>query len=286
MSGRSTVASFLKIDLSHLRRRGPLALGISSVAICVVVYVLLAYLVLPKLWTHHERQPGLEGRPFVTTTAQGIPGDALNVGLIGGKAELVKAFGLAGWYPADAITMRTSVEITGSVLLRQRYPTAPVSNLFYDRRRQDLAFEKPVGGSAHRRHHIRLWMALDNGVEHRPVWLGSASFDRAVGFSRYTGQVTHHIAPDIDQERDLVIRELTRAGVLTQIYQVSGVSPTINGRNGGGDRYFTDGEIMVGVIRVNAVAESGSPEVLSSPAPIELKTSIWSAVKGALDRFE
>jgi hypothetical protein len=39
---------------------------------------------------------------------------------------------------------------------------------------------------------------LKEGDEARPVWLGSATFDRDVGFSRYTGQVTHHIAPDIE----------------------------------------------------------------------------------------
>src|ERR1700682_2011447 len=77
-----------------------------AVAICLAAYVLLAYLVLPKLWAHHEHQPGLEGRPFVTLTAQGIPGDALNVGLVGSKSDVVKAFQLAGWYPADAINLK------------------------------------------------------------------------------------------------------------------------------------------------------------------------------------
>jgi hypothetical protein len=250
--------------------------------LCLVGYGLLAYLVLPKLWQHHEHQPSLKGRPFVSTTAQGIPGDVLNVGLIGSRQEIVKAFEIAGWYPADAITLKTSIEITRSVLLRRRYLRAPVSNLFYDGRRQDLAFEKTVAGSAYRRHHIRLWKVLDTGVEQRPVWLGSASFDRTVGISHYTGQITHHIAPDIDSERDMVIDELARAGVLTQTYQVSGVQPTIHGRNGGGDRYFTDGEILTGVIRTNAVAADRLPQALPSPPPIELKRSIWSAVKAAL----
>ena len=129
----------------------------------------------------------------------------------------------------------------------------------YDGRQQDLAFEKPVGGSADERHHVRLWMTLEKGAEQRPVWLASATFDRGVGISRYTGQITHHIAPNIDAERDLVIAELSRAGVLMQIYQVSGIGPTINGRNGEGDRYFTDGEITVGVIRPQAMAEGGLP---------------------------
>ncbi len=41
---------------------------------------------------------------------------------------------------------------------------------------------------------------------------------------------------------------IASTGILMQIYRVSGIGPTINGRNGEGDRYFTAGEITVGVI--------------------------------------
>jgi hypothetical protein len=62
-----------------------------------------------------------------------------------------------------------------------------------------------------------------------------------------------------------------------QIYQVGGVGPTVNGRNGEGDRYFTDGEITVGVIRPQAMVEGGPPDRKPSLPAIELKNSIWSA---------
>jgi hypothetical protein len=253
--------------------------------LCVSGYVALAYLVLPALWSHYEHQPGLRGRPMVTVTAQGIPGGPLNIGLVGNRADVVRAWGLVGWYPADPITLKTSMEIAESVLLHRQYADAPVSNLFYDGRHQDLAFEKPVGGSADERHHIRLWMTLAKGVEQRPVWLGSATFDRGVGISHDTGQITHHIAPNIDAERDLVIAEFSGVGVLMQIYQVSGIGPTINGRNGEGDRYFTDGEITVGVIRPQPMAEGGPPDRKPSPTAVELKDSIWSSIRNGLRRF-
>jgi hypothetical protein len=253
--------------------------------LCVSGYLALAYLVLPALWSHYEHQPGLRGRPMTTVTAQGIPGGPLNIGLVGSRDDVVRAWGLAGWYPADPITLKTSLEIAESVLLHWQYTDAPVSNLFYDGRQQDLAFEKPVGGSADERHHARLWMTLKKGAEQRPVWLGSATFDRGVGISRYTGQITHHIAPNIDAERDLVIAELSRAGVLMQIYQVSGIGPTINSRNGEGDRYFTDGEITVGVIRPQTMAEGGLADRKPSPTAIELKNSIWSSIRNGLRRL-
>ena len=54
-------------------------------------YALLAYLVLPGFWTHYEHQRGLADMPMVTRTAQGIPGDPLNVGLIGDIGDVVCA---------------------------------------------------------------------------------------------------------------------------------------------------------------------------------------------------
>ena len=101
--------------------------------------------VLPALWTHYEHQRGLADLPMVTRTAQGIPGDPINVGLIGDEKEVLCAMNAAGWFPADPVTFRSSIEIAGSVLLDRAYKDAPVSNLFYLGRREDLAFEKPVG---------------------------------------------------------------------------------------------------------------------------------------------
>jgi hypothetical protein len=63
---------------------------------------------------------------------------------------VASAFHAAGWYPADPVTLRTSLEIIGSVLLDRSYKDAPVSPLYFDGRREDLAFEKPEGISADR----------------------------------------------------------------------------------------------------------------------------------------
>ena len=65
-------------------------------AACVVGHVVLAYLVLPSFWQHYEHQPGLRGRAVTTVTAQGIPGDPLNIGLVGSKTDVVGAWRLAG----------------------------------------------------------------------------------------------------------------------------------------------------------------------------------------------
>ena len=43
--------------------------------------------------------------------------------------------------------------------------------------------------------------------------------------------------------------DLKRTGRLGQQYQQPGVGPTRDGRNAGGDHYFTDGLLRVGVLR-------------------------------------
>lgn len=244
----------------------------------LLCYLLLAYLILPSFWRHYEHQKKLDGLPMVTTTAQGIPGDPINVGMVGSQKDILCAMREAGWYAADPVTWKSSIEISGSVLLDQPYPRAPVSPLFYAGRAEDLAFEKPVGKSADQRHHVRLWMVLKDGQEGRPVWLGAATFDRGVGLSRYTGAITHHIAPDIDLDRNLIESSLQAAGMITARYQVMGIGSTLLGRNGGGDSYFTDGEVWVMRLVEDCKKTTVPPVVLPSPPAVQFKDMIWNNI--------
>src|SRR4051812_27941650 len=206
-------------DRSRLERFLLLALAV------LIGYALLAYIALPALWSHYEHQKSLSELPMVTRTAQDIPGDPINTGLVGDNAEVLCAMQAADWFPADPVTLRSSIEIAGSVLLDRPYRDAPVSPLFYLGRHEDLAFEKPDGNSADQRHHVRFWKVLDQGQEQRPVWLGAVTFDRSVGISRYTGAITHHISADIDAERKLLATDLQAAGMVDAKYQVTGVGP-------------------------------------------------------------
>jgi hypothetical protein len=248
----------------------------------VAAYTLLAYLILPAVWTHYEHQKRLADLPMVTLTAQGIPGDPINVGLVGETKDVLCAMQAAGWYPADPVTLRSSIEIAGSVLLDRPYRDAPVSPLYYLGRREDFAFEKPVGSSADHRHHVRFWKVLEAGQEKRPVWLGDATFDRSVGVSHYTGAITHHIDADIDAERKLIAGDLEAAGMVEARYQVTGVGPTLAGRNGGGDLYYTDGEVWI-MRLVEACQKRTSPaDIIPSPAATEIKDQIWQGIADAL----
>src|SRR5262249_29871047 len=265
-------------QIAARRRPWTILLGV------LLAYLVLAYLILPALWKHHEHEPGLASLPMVTRTASDITGDALNVGLVGSKEDVLRAMQAAGWYPADPITLRTSIEIVGSVVLDRPYHDAPVSPLYYEGKKEQLAFEKPDGTSADRRHHVRFWQVLDKGTDGRPVWLGSVTFDRGVGLSHDTGQVTHHIAPNIDAERDLLMRDLRDAGMVQNFFQISGTGPTLFGRNSEGDPYYTDGEIYIATLVVDGVRSTEPPTILPSPPMIALKDQVWHGISNAVSQ--
>ena len=253
-------------------------LALTALAAVLVFWGVLAYFLLPLTWRHYEHQKGLAGLTMITRTGDDIPGDPINVGAVGAKEDLLCAMNAAAWYPADPITLRSSMEIVGSVLLDRPYHDAPVSHLYYDGKREDLAFEKPAGKSADRRHHVRFWKVLDRGEEGRVVWLGAVTFDRGVGFSHKDARITHHIAPDIDAERDLLTADLTAAKVVKAVYEVTGIGPTLDGRNGGGDLYYTDGEIKISVLVEGCGLRAATTTEFSNPPLVDLKNSAWSAI--------
>src|SRR5271168_2343313 len=53
-----------------------------------------------------------------------------------------------------------SARIVADSVLRRPDDDAPVSNLFLFGRKQDLAFEQPVGGGPRRRHHLSAGLAV------------------------------------------------------------------------------------------------------------------------------
>ena len=194
--------------------------------------------------------PALARSPRHTTTAQGRQGDAVNVAFIGSEEELHRTLAAAGWFAADPITLRTSIKIAADVVLHKPYAHAPVSDLFLWGRRQDAAFEQPVGESPKQRHHVRFWRSADVDHNGEPLWLGAATYDERVEISRTTGGITHRISPDIDRERNKLVSDTIRAGTLDGYYWVDRFHTQPEGHNGGGDPYFTDRRLAVGVIDV------------------------------------
>ena len=89
------MTNFFGIMPSH-HPHGRLGQFLLAALAVVMAYTALAYQVLPAVWSHYEHQRGLKDLPMVTRTAQGIPGDPINVGLIGDKRDVLCAMQAAG----------------------------------------------------------------------------------------------------------------------------------------------------------------------------------------------
>jgi hypothetical protein len=239
------VPSTPEVKSRWLRLRRPL---VHLVLMAAVLYLLSAYLLVPAGWRRYEkRHPALDDAPRIAHTANGIPGDPINVGLVATEDEVHRALLAAKWFPADPITLRSSMRIAGSTVFHRSYEDAPVSSLYLWGHKQDLAFEQPVGDDARRRHHVRFWRSEKVDDDGKPLWLGAATFDTKVGFSHTTGQITHHISPDVDAERDKIVADLKQAGASLGVEWIAGFDNPA-GKNGGGDPYHTDGKLAVVIV--------------------------------------
>ena len=220
-----------------------------TLLLILLVWAIAAYLIVPRLWLRHfKRHPFFTQASRVTVTGDGHPGDPINIGLVGSEGDVVRAMTASGWFPADPITFGSSIRIAADTVLRCPDDDAPVSNLFLFNRKQDLAFEQPLAGGPGKRHHVRFWK-WDRLYDSRPGWFGAATFDEKVGLSHTTGQVTHHIGPDVDAERDRLVSELQKVGMVQSVEWRDGFHADCDGKNGGGDPWHTDGRLAIVTLR-------------------------------------
>jgi hypothetical protein len=76
--------------------------------------------------------------------------------------------------------------------------------------------------------------------------------------------------------------DLEAAGQLAALYFVTGVGPTLNAKTADGDRYFTDGELAVGVVVRQGAGGTAPVEKRASPVPVVIKNQFWSWLRPAL----
>ena len=60
------------------------------------------------------------------------------------------------------------------------------------------------------------------------------------------------------------------------------LGPTLNGRNGEGDRYYTDGEVEISRLVGGCNAKAETAAVLANPPLVDLKNKAWKAIAGIL----
>ena len=241
------------------------AFGWFGILFFLAFWLVLAYLVLPRL--HRILTTIYVPDYFIgrARTSDGLLGDPVNLAFDGDAPALHAAMAKAGWTRADDVTGASSWRIISSTVTRRSYDEAPVSPLFLFGRQQDFAYQQEVAGNPAKRHHVRFWHTPDGWLlpgGRRVDWLAAGTFDRAVGFSLFTLQITHKIDADIDIERDHIVDTVIAANPEARVDLLADFSTGYHSRNGGGDTISTDGDLPV----VDVGAVPGAPSAGESEA--------------------
>jgi hypothetical protein len=276
-----------------LQRLAILGLGVLSVWLIVFVvfriadnrlpwilalsatYGVGAYVILPRV-VRMGLKIAKRGRvPRYTITGDGMPGDPVNLVLNGTFAQLRSAFATLGWAEADRLGLKSSIGMARSFVFNKPYPTAPFSTLYLFGRGQDIGFQKPIGDSPRKRHHVRFWalslayaratvgtpgfwLNTDRPPEgERVLWVGAGTRDTGFGLTNLTFQITHATDADTNAERDFIMGELKKSGVVGDVtsYRTGDqlVTEHVN-------RYVTDGDVAVARLAdVAPASRTGKP---------------------------
>jgi hypothetical protein len=145
-------------------------------------------------------------------------------------------------------------------VFKTAYPTAPFSTLYLFGRGQDVGFQKAIDNSPRKRHHIRFWALSLSHAEStlgkasfwlntdrppdgaRVHWVGAGTKDTGISLTRLTFQITHATDSDTNAERDYILSELRKNGVIGEVDLYK------SGHHLGGkqvNHYVTDGEVGV-----------------------------------------
>lgn len=224
-------------------------------------YGIAAYVILPRAVRMGLKLLQREHVPRFTVTGDGLLGDPVNLALVGTLDQLRAAFAASGWVEADPLNIKTSWRMARAFVLNRPYPTAPFSTLYLFGRGQDIGFQKAIGDSPRKRHHVRFWAqdaayakanatTLDFWLNtDRPqdselaLWVGAGTRDTGFSLTRLTFQITHATDADTNAERDFIIGELTQSGAIRHavLFKPGDSLERVN-------HYVTDGEIAVAEI--------------------------------------
>ena len=257
-------AGLAALWLAYLSFTETFHVGWWGIPFFLAFWLLLAYLVLPRL--HRILTTIYVPEYFIgrTRTSDGLLGDPVNLAFQGTGEQIRAALEAAGWTRAEPVTLGSSWRIVASTLTRRSYDEAPVSPLFLFGRQQDFAYQQEVAGNPAQRHHVRFWRCPDDWLlpgGRRVEWLAAGTFDTSVGLSLFTLQVTHKIDADTDVERDHIVRTLTDADPRVAVDVIADFATGYHARNGGGDSIRTDGDLPIVDVRAVQPRVDASGEV-------------------------
>jgi hypothetical protein len=106
-----------------------------------LTYGIAAYIILPRTVRLGLKILQRKLVPRFTTTRDGLPGDPVNLVLIGTAQQLRAAFSAANWSEANRLGLASSWRMARALLFNSPYPTAPFSTVYLFGRGQDIGFQ-------------------------------------------------------------------------------------------------------------------------------------------------
>lgn len=178
--------------------------------------------------------------PRRTESLLGNPLEPINLILVApDAATLTTALTRAGWTEARMPSPTALLDTAWALVVNHPDPDAPVTPYFWNGAPNDLAFERAAEtGGPVKRHHVRLWQTGTTLPDGSGLWVAAASFDD--GLDR---NLLHHIAPDLDAERDKLAADLLSTGAGELPSPPDGGPMT--GTSVAGDPWRTDGRVRV-----------------------------------------
>ncbi|MDO5068541.1 MAG: LssY C-terminal domain-containing protein [Propionibacteriaceae bacterium] len=236
----------------------------------VLMWLVATYLALPRL--HKALTSIYVPHYFIgrSRTGDGLLGDPVNLAVDGTEGQIHTVMRKAGWTKADPINLRSSLRIAWGSVSGKSYAEAPVSSLYIFDQKQDFAYQMEVDGNPAQRHHVRFWRCPEGWLlpgGEKVDWVAAGTYDRSVGLSLFTLQVTHKIDANIDVERDFIVDSVLYANEAAEVKVLENFSTGYHSRNGGGDVVRTDGNLPVlqlGEVKV----ESEEAPAETMPAPL------------------
>lgn len=183
--------------------------------------------------------------PRRVTDASGGLGDMVNFVLIGSQQQVLDAFANGGWVQVDRTKGEAVAHAILSTLQKQSYLEMPMSELYLFGRPQDygMARAEPIS-VVQTRHHLRIWKAPFQ-INGQDVWVGSATHDMGFEKDQRNGDVTHHIDPNVDDERDFVKSSLTDGGGVAASTYAMPSNPVKDAKTATGGSFHSDGRVVV-----------------------------------------
>jgi hypothetical protein len=153
----------------------------------------------------------------------------------------------AGWTNSDPLSVRSVLRGFHAVISLNNDPHLPMSSHLLDGKSSDSTWQKSLD-SYSKRDHLRIWNRPESW-EGQTIWLAASTAEEGASWSFRRERFVHHVVPNIDEEREKVVRDLSMAGCVEAAYNSPRPAMPASMVGSTGTELRTDGAVAVVQLR-------------------------------------